>query len=400
MKKIYLIIFIIVALVITLALFFGPTFYKTVDWEESFNEESTKPYGVSIFYKELPNLFKNKTIKTVYHQPDSYLNAQTDSLGNNIAQGNFLIIGNSDYLEYNAISALLDFVHKGNTLFISDYWFPETITDTLDIDISFAKNPNDSLSYLSFKNTKLKPTLIDKNEGDNYFSHLNSATHTVLGYSKTDSTRINFIKTPFGKGTILLHTEPKVFTNYNLLKDNRYQYTEGVISYLPDANVYFNSYSKIQSYNNGKAEKKSNLSWFLEQTAFKWAWYTALVFTLLFIIFNAKRRQRIIKIIKPLENTSVAFVKTISNLYFETQDHKNLIDKKITYFLEKTRTDFNLDTTQLNNEFIDKLTAKSNKKREDIEHLVNYIVWLRKQKSVSEQHLITLNKQIEAFYTT
>ncbi|MFV0566241.1 MAG: DUF4350 domain-containing protein [Flavobacteriaceae bacterium] len=398
MKKIYLILFVIVALIIAIAVFFGSKLTKTVDWTESFNEKSTKPYGLSIFYKELPNLFKNNTVKTVYHQPDSYLRAQTDSLGNSTAKGSYIIIGNSDYLEYDAVDALLDFVSNGNTLFISDYWFPESITDTLGISVDYAENPKDSISYLLFKSLKLKGTNIDKNEGDNYFSSINAATQTVLGYGETDSVRTNFIKAPFGNGTILLHTEPKIFTNYNILKNDRYQYVEGVVSYLPEADVYFDSYSKIQSSYYGEAEKKSNLSWFLQQPPFKWAWYTALIFTLLFIIFNAKRRQRIIKIIKPLENTTVAFVKTVSNLYFETQDHKNLIDKKITYFLEKTRTDYNIETTELNDGFIEKLITKSNKKPDDIKNLVRYMAWLRAQSNITEDHLIKLNKQIEAFY--
>ena len=36
---------------------------------ESFNERSNAPYGVSVLYKELPNLFENNKIRTVYHAP-------------------------------------------------------------------------------------------------------------------------------------------------------------------------------------------------------------------------------------------------------------------------------------------------------------------------------------------
>ncbi|GAL71892.1 hypothetical protein [Jejuia pallidilutea] len=162
--------------------------------------------------------------------------------------------------------------------------------------------------------------------------------------------------------------------------------------------MYFDSYIKRQTP-YGEAEKRSNLSWFLEQLSFRWAWYTALIFTLLFMVFNAKRRQRVIKIVKPLQNTSLAFVKTISNLYIETQDYKNLIDKKITYFLEKIRSDFNIDTAVLNDDFIKKLATKAGRKKEDVTQLVNYIKWLRTKNELSEESLIKLNKFIEAFYS-
>lgn len=117
------------------------------------------------------------------------------------------------------------------------------------------------------------------------------------------------------------------------------------------------------------------------------------------MIFNAKRRQRIIKIIKPLPNTTVGFVKTVSNLYFETQDHKNLIEKKITYFLEKIRTDYHLDTSNLNDEFIEKLSSKSGRKKELVKKTIGYINWLRSKNEFFEENLINLNRHIEAFYT-
>jgi len=400
MKKILPVLFVILALIVTAAIVIGVKTTKTVDWEESFNEKSNKPYGVSIFYKELPKLFKNHKVRTVYHQPASYLRANSeDGYGEHVAKGSFIIIGNSDYLEDDSVNELLNFVDAGNTLFISDYYFTQKIHDTLNIDIDYIINEKDSTSYQSLKYLGIQDIAIDRNEGDNYFASFDSINYKVLGYSKIDYKHVNFIEVPFGEGNIYLHLEPKAFTNYNLLKENRYKYAEGIISYLPENDIYFDSYTKIQTGYDGNVEKESNLSWFLEQLSFKWAWYTAIIFGILFIIFNAKRRQRIIKIIKPLQNTTVAFVKTISNLYFETQDHKNLIDKKITYFLEKIRTDYNLDTSALNDEFIQKLASKTGKKKDDVKKLIDFINWLRSKNEFFEENLIKLNKHIEAFYS-
>ncbi|MEC3908280.1 DUF4350 domain-containing protein [Tamlana sp. 2201CG12-4] len=400
MKKTIPVLIILTGLIVSAAIAIGIKNTKTVDWEESFNEKSNKPYGVSVLYKELPILFKDQTIKTVYHQPASYLQAHsTDSIADHIAQGSFIIIGNSNYLENDSIDELLNFVNSGNTLFISDYNYPQKINDTLDIDIGYIANEKDSISYQSLTHINVKDIVIDRNVGDNYFSRFDSINHEVLGHSKIDYKHVNYIKIPWGKGRILLHSEPKAFTNYNILKDNRYTYVEGVLSYLPENDIYFDSYTKIQAGYDESVEKNSNLSWFLEQLSFRWAWYTAIIFGILFMIFNAKRRQRIIKTIKPLQNTTVAFVKTISNLYLETQDHKNLIDKKITYFLEKIRTNFNLDTTVLNEDFIKKLSSKAGKKHEDVKKLVDYINWLKSKNEFFEDNLIKLNRHIEAFYS-
>ncbi|TNJ45823.1 DUF4350 domain-containing protein [Tamlana fucoidanivorans] len=399
MKKILPVLIILIVLVVSAAIMLGVKFQKTIDWEESFNETSNKPYGVSVLYKELPNLFTPNKVRTVYHQPASYLKAhKADGFGDHEAKGSFIIIGNSNYLEASSIDALLNFVHTGNTLFVSDYVFPQKIHDTLNFDIEYIKNEIDSTSYLSLKHFDIPDIKIDKNVGDNYFSRFDKTTCDALGYSKINYKHVNFIKIPFGEGTVFLHTEPKAFTNYNILKENRFRYIEGVLSHLPNSDLYFDSYSKIQTGYDGNVEKQSNLSWFLDQTSFKWAWYTAILFGILFMIFNAKRRQRIVKTIRPLQNTTVGFVETVSNLYFETQNHKNLVQKKVTYFLEKIRTDYNMDTSTLDESFIKKLASKSDKNIEDVKKIVDYINWLNSKNEFFEENLIKLNRHIESFY--
>src|SRR5690606_20580254 len=143
---------------------------------------------------------------------------------------------------------------------------------------------------------KSKNTTIDKSENSSYFSTFPSENHKVLGYVNDDYAKVNFLEIPFEDGHIFLHLEPKIFTNYNILKDQRYRYSEGVLSYLPNKTIYFDSFTKYYDADYGDAEEKSNLSWFLQQQSFKWATYLALILTLLFIIFHAKRRQRIIPI--------------------------------------------------------------------------------------------------------
>ncbi|TDU39589.1 uncharacterized protein DUF4350 [Gelidibacter sediminis] len=401
MNKNVITIVVIVIAIISIAITIDYNSNRTVDWTESFNEKSNKPYGVSVLYKELPKLFKEQKVKTIYYTPYNYFYANSeDGYGDHIAEGNYLLIGNSDYLDDADIEELLIFAGQGNTLFMSDYTFPKKLLDTLQLMVDVIKN-KDSISKLSFTDATLKAknSNIDKSDSTAYFSKIDIENFTVLGYTNDDPNSINFLNVPFEEGNIYLHLEPKIFTNYNILKDNRYRYTEGALSYLPNATIYFDSYTKYLNSQYGDAEKKSQLSWFLEQPSFKWAWYLTIILTLLFMVFNAKRRQRIIPIVKPLENTTVGFVKTISNLYYETEDHKNLIEKKITYFLEKIRSDYNLDTTTLNDEFITKLSQKSGKKKESVQKTITFINWLRTKNEFFEENLLKLNKHIEEFYS-
>jgi hypothetical protein len=402
MKKVYIIGAIIIILVIVLARSCHFSYSKTIDWEESFNEKSNKPYGLSVFYKELSIIFKDKKIRTLYHQPASYFYANSEyGYGDHEAKGLYIKIGNTSSLTFESVEELLNFAEQGNTLFISDYYLPPAFADTLGIDIDYFQNEKDSISNLQFEDKSLskKNTAIDRSVGDFFFGVMPPSSYQVLGYADEEKTKPNFIKIPFVDGIIYFHLQPKIFTNYNILKDDKYRYVEGILSYFPEEDIYFDSFYKYQTPYTSEAEESSDLGWFLEQRAFRWAWYLALTLALLFVIFNAKRRQRIVKVVKPLENTTVAFVKTISNLYFETQDHKNIIEKKSTYFLERIRTQHNLDTSKLDDDFIERLSLKSGVKREKVKTLINYIVWLRNKRQYFESNLIQLNKYIEEFYS-
>jgi len=119
---------------------------------------------------------------------------------------------------------------------------------------------------------------------------------------------------------------------------------------------------------------------------------------LIFMIFNAKRRQRKVPIIIPLKNTTVDFTKTIGNLYFQEGSHNVIIEKKIIFFLEKIRTDFYIETDDLSEDFIKKLHLKSGKKLETIQLIVRLVKKSRKTYQNSEEDLIALNRAMEEFW--
>ncbi len=380
---------------------------KYVDWTPSFNEKSNTPYGVSVLYKELPNIFNNAKLKTVYHMPEAYLSAHSaKGKGDHQASGSFIIIGNSDYLTQLSAEVLLEFVAKGNTLFISDFNLSPHITDQLHIEVAHKTNEIDSLSQLNLTNPKLKHnnTRIDKIKDNHYFVAINTQKNKVLGHVEVNGKAYpNFIKQSFGLGNVYVHLQPKIFTNYNLLKDKRYTYVEAVLSYIDnEKNIYFDSFSKIQTTEGGygNAKQESDLSWFLNQNSFKWAWYILLWLALLFVVFNAKRRQRIVTVIKPLQNKSIAFVQTISQLYQVSGDYKSMFDKKSMYFLEKIRTGYNIDTSVLDENFVKQLASKSGRTVAVVSQVIDYINYSKKKHTqFTQQNVLTLNKYIETFYS-
>jgi len=370
---------------------------RPINWKPTYNERHKIPFGTYIFHKELEAIFPNQEFtdvrKTPYEFFDAYYDWDEDEY---TTTGNFIHV--AQYSEMDEISAqeLLDFVSYGNTVFMSSNYFPNRLKDSLGFNTTNQYDLKGN-SYFTLTNPRFKTDSITIDRGINnfHFSKLDKDLTTVLGHQTFDSIAFpNFIKVNYYQGSFLLHLQPIAFTNYNLLKKNNKKYAEAVLGYLPEDNIFYNSLNKANTNVSG-----SKLRYILSQDALRYAWYLGLISLVLFLIFNAKRRQRIVKEIKPHENTTVAFTKTIGNLYYETKDHNNLVEKKITYFLEYLRRVYFLDTQVLDERFTKLLIQKSGKDKEQIQQLVKSIVHLKAKPQCTEADLINLNKQIEDFYT-
>lgn len=393
--KVYIILLVVL---LGFIVFVEYTADKPINWAKTYNENDKIPYGTFVFHDQLNQLFPNTEIERINTSAYEYFDALYDYENDDYdISGNYTQV--EEFADIDVVSGteLVTYASKGHTVFISSNQFPKSILDSLDLKIKTDYSISGKAQLQLVNSRFLNDTVtVDKPLNNTYFKSFKKENTTVLGQQKFgDSIFSNFIKVKFHDGQVLLHLQPMAFTNYHLLKSKRHSnYTEAVLSYLPNENILYKSKNKI-----GADLSKSKLRFILSKPALKYAWYVGLVSLLLFLIFNAKRKQRIIKTITPLENSTVAFTKTIGNLYFETKDHTNLIHKKITYFLEYIRRVYYLDTQLLDYKFVKNLASKSNKNNKDIKALIDLIAVLRAKANHTEQDLLDLNTLIEDFYT-
>ncbi|MBF4491949.1 DUF4350 domain-containing protein [Flavobacterium sp. MR2016-29] len=370
---------------------------KPIDWRPTFSVHDKIPYGLFVFDKEIKGLLKGQKIERVSAvTPYEYLDANynSDTLVEDYKiKGTFFNISEYGAIDDQSVKELFYFVSRGNSVFLSMRSFPQILLDSLKLDVqSNLPSLNSTSIWMANKKVSTKKYLF-KQSVEDYFSKIDTLNTTVLGYQSTtkNEKHINFIKVRYSGGYFYLHTQPAAFTNFHLLKGNHYQYAENVLTYIPKGNVFW--YTKGQ---NGESISGSPLRYIFSQPGLKWAYYFSIIGILIFMIFNAKRKQRIVPIIKPLSNLTVDFTKTIGNLYYQEGDHANIIDKKIIYFLEKIRTEYLIDTTKLDDDFIKKLHHKTGKNETDIRELVFLINEHRNSYHGSlEEDLIRINNAIE-----
>jgi hypothetical protein len=225
----------------------------------------------------------------------------------------------------------------------------------------------------------------------NYFSEFDTSLIQVLGNNQAGNT--NFIRIKYGDGNFFLHTLPLAFTNYHLLNSENNEYVYKVLSHLPIQKTFWDDY-----YKDGNKYSASSLQYIVSQKALRSAYYIILISVLLFIFFYGRRKQRIIPVIPPLTNTTVEFVETVGNLYYQQKDYKNIAQKKIYFFMDYIRSRYFIKTNLFDEETIQKISEKSLLSTGKIKSIFKEVEKINHSTSISEDDLLNINYQIEKFY--
>lgn len=392
--SIYLIIALVTLAVLMLFQYSKP---KEINWFPSYVSQHKIPYGTYVLNEIMAKLYQDKF--TQIPRPPYEMLQAADTL-----QGTYFFVNEAVSFGEAELNGLLDWTSKGNTLFIASNSFDTPLMDTLNIKLSrlYPELDNDRIQRHKLLNPNLNNGSFnfEKDHSAGYFSAIDTLHTSVLAevaYSQDNTsekpTYYNVIKQEFGQGEIILSTFPKAFTNYFILKDDHKDYTAGLLSYI-DGNrpVYMDSYHK-----SGKSFYSSPMYIFLNNPALKWAYYIVLVGALLYIIFEGKRKQRAIPVIEPLKNQTLAFTRTIADMYYEKGEQQAITLHKIEYFLEYIRSRFYLNTIEQNDVFFHNLAARSNHTFDEVKELFTFMDGLKIRSVITNADLMKLNKSIEQF---
>ncbi len=370
---------------------------QPINWFQSYSRVDKIPFGTYVLHDLLDEHLAENFIEK--NRPPF------EVLEDSLLTGTYFFVNNYVGISGDELNKVLSWTEKGNTVFIASHGLSRELMDTLSLHMEtrYSVNTIDTQPILELTNENLKtssPFLIERDLDIRVFSELDTLSQIVLGQTEVYNDTLefkepspNFIKAPFGEGTIYLHSQPEVFTNYFLLEKENLDYTKGVLAYInTNQNFYWDNH-----YKSGKPIETSPLYILLNNKYLKWAYYIMLIGALLFVLFEGKRKQRKIPVVIPPANKTFEYTRTIAGMYYDQKDYKAIAEKQIALFMEYIRTRLRIPTEQINTRFFIQVAARSGNTPEDTRALFTFIEQVQHQSTLAPETLLKLNREITTY---
>lgn len=369
-----------------------------VDWAPNFTRQGEMPYGSTLVFRFLVDVFPNVSVTPV--------NASIYEVLRRTPEGaqNYLFVNLGFEPDATSVAALLERVGAGQTVFIAAEHFAGPLADSLhletDVDLAISMAiPMEEVpatTRLSLtRSTAASDFLYRRGTVGRYFARFDTARTQVLGYMQEQDgpRKVNFIRMAWGAGAFYLHTAPRAFTNYNVITADNARYAFSALSHLPVQATLWDGHYKV-----GRQGQQTPLRYILRTPALRWAYGLTLIGVLLFVGVRARRRQRIIPVIEPLQNTTLDFARTVGRLYHQRGDHKDLAQKKIRHFLDYLRTHLKVETHTLDAALARTVAQRAGLQEDRITRLFEAIAAVETKPRLTPEALLNLHTQIDTFY--
>jgi hypothetical protein len=372
-------------------------------WYTEYNKKSDQPYGLKNFYDLL------KDDREISTNEGMILLLDTSQRNTN-----FVFV--NSYLEIDSTEAaeLIEYVSKGNTAFISideapmdllarfvprtDSIYPFDTYEGKSINVNFDSKDLPYKKPIEFEHKFLKDVtpIYWAGYSKRYFEEKLKGFDFVP-ISSFNDTVVNCFYVKEGKGKIIIHTGPIVFTNYFMVQKKGLHHANNIFSYLNNGPVIWHEPASITNFNGGAGDQNNPLKFLFSHYTLKAGWYLFLISILIFLIFRAKREQRIIPVVYKNKNTSIEYAKGIGSLYYQKKSHYNIGNELYMIFLADIRSRYNIATSKNEKELIDQICVRTEVKKEIITDLFQAFSDVKYNVNAKAQELVKLYQAIENF---
>ncbi|HNB49771.1 MAG TPA: hypothetical protein PK332_10435 [Chitinophagales bacterium] len=425
-NKKYFLVF--VAVIIVIIAYFLLRDYNE-KWNLNFDKTKKNAYGTYITYEILKHNNDSNFIEINNSVISTFRTLDKNK------KYNYVFINYANFYDSATIDTICKFVENGNTAFLAveDIYYSRILSDSI-LEQQYHLRTNTDLfsesdTIVKDKNSArfnfINPSLQNKDGycyyvRDEYdtiqyaFNHFEAnpdsewtATNNkekellLFGNKTVNHITNNFISLKHGKGNFIILLSAIPFTNYFMRKQEGLEYAEKVFAHLPNNTIIWDNVSQYEKEEinddriNDSRYNESALYFILNNRSLRWAWYLCLLGVLIYVIFQAKRRQNIIPLIETKQNTSLQYVQTIGQLYYQDKAHQEIAKEMKLQFLNFLRNKYNCKTNEIDKVFMQQIAIKSNIDKEKIASIFNHF---NNIETVNTTQLHQLNTALEYFY--
>ena len=340
-------------------------------WQPTFSESDKQPFGAYAFDQLLENSWPQEYMHT-------YSGISNLELDEKLEGNNLLILASSLYLPDYETKLLVEYIRNGGNVLIASNYFSGYYLGNLlkvstfpslyiDIETNLTLSEKYQTVYFSSEETnesgyKIPASIVDFSfehenkeillEEENFFdldentipeNQLAVDSAFILSFDESDN--VKSLRFAIGKGNLILVCNPVIFTNYGILNDSIQGYIWNHLAYLQDKPLIRTEYYERGSQG---VESQSEFRYILSEKPLKWAFYLTLIAILIFMIFTAKRKQKVIPVIKKPVNNLLQFVRSIASLYLQRNNNADLILKKKIYWGDALKQKYSINIREEN----------------------------------------------------
>lgn len=385
--------------------YYQKEFMPKYNWEENYSRNNAQPYGLKFFFNVL--IKQKKTVTLIK-------NEAYQELDTNKTNSNFVTFAHDLHIDSSEASMILKYVEKGNNALICSNVAPlelsrtfvpigdsidvykEYVDSVIKVDFREAQVPYPQI--LKFHYQHLKDTI--KNNWCGY--HINYFYDTLYNFnfipiSFIDDTLVNCYYVNHGKGKIIFHCNPVLFSNYNIMQKAGYVHTNNILSYFKNGPIYWDDPLTENNY-NGRTAQGNPLKFIFSDYRLRWAWYLFIITILLYLLFRSKREQRIIPILPKNLNSSIEYTKAIGTLYYQKGGHNNIANEMYILFLSDVRNRYNIFTDMEQEELIQQIAIRSEIKKAELINLFKQFNEIMSNPHAKTKQLVNLYNSIENYH--
>ncbi len=360
-----------------------------VNWAKTYAKSDKIPYGTYILYQELSALWNGIEVAPYRKRMYNTIEEMGDTADHYLVIAPHLDIDETDYRK------LIDYLTRGNDVFLAAYTFSPVLADSLKIATQGSFRWADSAKTIRFTNPELDSGtgfLYDKRIESDYFAEFDTLRARVLATDENGNAV--FLRHRIGKGNLYTLSSPDYFTNYALLTSDGAAFAERALSYLnPPGRIIWDDYQAL-----GEVRQESPLRFFLSNKHLRPAYFLALFSLLAFVLYNIKRRQRVIPVMEPLKNTSIEFAKVVSSVYYERRDNRDILAKQYTHFLAYIRETYRVETGDVNTAFMQYIAGRSGVDETILLNILQGMHDIKSGKPIDDKTLTSHYRSLENFY--